>query len=185
MNLHLHKRARTTPAIREEIQNSDLSERQLVKKYRVTRSTIRKWKQRDSVFDGCHRPHTLATTLSPAQEAIVIHLRTSLRLPLDDLLAVTPEFLNPDLSRSGLDRCLRRHGVSNLKALMPAPEKPAHKTFKDYEPGFVHVDIKYVPAIDRSHASTSSSPSTGLAAGFTWNSNRISRQPRPVISWTP
>ena len=44
-------------------------------------------------------------------------------LPLDDLLAITCEFLCKDVSRSGLDRCLRRHGVSNIKALTPATPK--------------------------------------------------------------
>ena len=34
-------------------------------------------------------------------------------------MAVCREFLNPEVSRSGLDRCMRRHGVSNLKALLP------------------------------------------------------------------
>jgi hypothetical protein len=33
---------------------------------------------------------------------------------IDDLLAVVREFLNPEVSRSGLDRCLRRHGVGTL-----------------------------------------------------------------------
>jgi hypothetical protein len=89
----------------------------------------------------------LQTTLSPAQEAIVVALRRTLLLPLDDLLAVTREFVCEDVSRSGLDRCLRRHGVSDLKALMPQEDAPkaAPKTFKDYEPGFVHVDLKYLP----------------------------------------
>ena len=41
-------------------------------------------------------------------------LRKTLFLPLDDLLAAVREFLNPDVSRSGLDRCLRRHGAGNL-----------------------------------------------------------------------
>jgi hypothetical protein len=54
---------------------------------------------------------------------VVVQLRRLLLLPLDDLLAVTREFLNPDVSRSGLDRCLRRHGVSNLKALLPKPPR--------------------------------------------------------------
>lgn len=51
------------------------------------------------------------------------------------------------VSRSGLDRCLRRHGVSNLKALLPKEEgaKTPVKAFKDYAPGFVHVDVKYLP----------------------------------------
>jgi len=62
----------------------------------------------------------------------VVHLRRTLLLPLDDLLAVTREFLYPDISRSGLDRCLRRHGAGNLRNLAPKPDKP----FKAYEPGY-------------------------------------------------
>ena len=38
-------------------------------------------------------------------------LRRALLVCLDDLLAVVRKFLNPNLSRSGLDGCLRRHGV--------------------------------------------------------------------------
>ena len=102
MNIRLHQQARTTPAIRREIQSSSLSERALAHLYNITRSTIRKWKQRDAVDDVSHRPHHLQTTLSPAQERIVVYLRTALQLPLDDRLAVTREFLNPAVSRSGL-----------------------------------------------------------------------------------
>jgi transposase InsO family protein len=76
---------------------------------------------------------------------VVVQLRRLLLLPLDDLLAVTREFLNPDVSRSGLDRCLRRHGVSNLKALLPKTPAEPRKTFKAYQPGFLHVDLKYLP----------------------------------------
>lgn len=105
---------------------------------------------RDRAPDGAplkftSTPHNLQTTLTPAQEAVVVQLRRLLLLPLDDLLAVTREFLNPDVSRSGLDRCLRRHDVSNLKALLPKTPSEARKTFKTYEPGFVHVDVKYLP----------------------------------------
>jgi hypothetical protein len=38
-------------------------------------------------------------------------------LPLGDLSAVKREFQSPDLWRLGLDRCLRRHGENNLKAM--------------------------------------------------------------------
>jgi hypothetical protein len=55
--------------------------------------------------------------LTPAQEAVAVALRTTLQVALDDLLAVVREFLNPNVSRSGLDRCLRRHGVGNLRDL--------------------------------------------------------------------
>ena len=74
-----------------------------------------------------------------------MYLRRALLLPLDDLLAVTREFLCPAVSRSGLDRCLRRHGVGNLRVLRAAPDTALSKTFKTYEPGFVHVDVKYLP----------------------------------------
>lgn len=76
---------------------------------------------------------------------MVVALRRILLLPLDDWVAVTREFVPPEVSRSGLDRCLRRHGVSDLAALMPQEEgaQAAVKPFKDDEPGFVHIDIKY------------------------------------------
>jgi len=44
-----------------------------------------------------------------------VALSKTLRVSLDDLLAVVGEFLNPHASCSGLDRCLRRHGVGNLR----------------------------------------------------------------------
>lgn len=89
-----------------------------------------------------------------------MHLRRTLLLPLDDLLAVTREFLSPDVSRSGLDRCLRRHGVGNLNALKPAPPQESHKAFKSYEPGFVHMDVKYLPICrTRAGGATCSLPS--------------------------
>ncbi|MCS6786748.1 MAG: IS481 family transposase, partial [Thiobacillaceae bacterium] len=75
MLIQLHKKARTTPAIRQEIRTSTLSERKLAKKYGITRSSVRKWKQREDVHDRSHRPHHLATTLSAAQEAIVVELK--------------------------------------------------------------------------------------------------------------
>jgi hypothetical protein len=46
--------------------------------------------------------HTVHTTLSAAQEAIVLALRQSLYLPLDDLLFITKQYINADVSRSGI-----------------------------------------------------------------------------------
>ena len=72
-------------------------------------------------------------------------LRKTLLVSLDDLLAVVREFLNPDVSRSGLDRCLRRHGVGNLRDLQAKVARPKHSGFKAYEPGYIHIDVKYLP----------------------------------------
>jgi hypothetical protein len=60
-------------------------------------------------------------------------LRQHFLLPLDDLVAVTREFLCPEVSRSGMDRCLRRHGVGNLRELMPKEAKASVKAFKSCE----------------------------------------------------
>jgi len=147
MKIPVHPCARTTPKVRQELQTSTAGSRTLARQYHLARATVQKWRRRESVEDRSHRPHTLHTTLTPAQEAIVVYLRQTLLLPLDDLLAVTREFLNAAVSRSGLDRCLRRHGVANLRALQPTPAVKPHKPFKTYEPGFLHVDVKYLPAI--------------------------------------
>jgi len=64
---------------------------------------------------------------------------------LDDLLAVVREFLNPNASRSGLDRCLRRHSVGNLRDLKAKEARPKRSGFKAYEPGYIHIDVKYLP----------------------------------------
>ncbi len=58
------------------------------------------------------------TTPTAKQELMVVGLRRTLLLPTDDLLAVTREFIIPAVSRAGLDRCIRRHGVSDLRDLV-------------------------------------------------------------------
>ena len=145
MIIALHKNARTTPAIRAEIAASTDSVAVLAARYHVGEGTIRRWRTREVFTDASHTAHRLQTTLTPAQEAIVVELRKTLLLPLDDLLAITREFLCADVSRSGLDRCLRRHGVGNLRALLPEQPKEPVQGFKAYEPGYVHVDVKFLP----------------------------------------
>lgn len=150
----IHKQARTTPQLRAEIQRSALSERALAQKYNVSRSTVRKWKYRQTTADRSHRPHRLHTALTPAQEAITVELRRTLLLSTDDLLVVVREFIKPEMVRSALQRLLVRHGVSQRKDLIPTPEgeTPPKKSFKDYVPGYLHIDIKYLPQMsDESH----------------------------------
>ena len=148
----IHANARTTPRIRREIQMapSSVSNAALARRYGIHRHTVAKWRKRVSTEDASARPHRLCTTLTEAQEQVVVAIRELLLLPLDDLLVVVREFIEPCLSRSALDRCLRRHGVSDLRTLQrerdgdkAAPHPP--KRFKAYEPGFVHIDVKYLP----------------------------------------
>jgi transposase InsO family protein len=147
MTIRLHANATTTPRIRRYIQQSSKTDKGLAKELGISLDTVRRWRKRSEVHDHSHTPHRLPTTLNEAQEAVVIELRRSLLLPLDDLLVVTREFIHPEASRSALDRLLRRHGVSRLADLIPKEDETQAKpkTFKSYEPGFVHVDIKYLP----------------------------------------
>jgi len=149
--MNVHSQARTTPKIREEIRASKghMTIDEAAKHFNVSRSTIIKWRNRDSFEDRSHRPKTLRTSLNATQEAIVVELRRSLLLTVDDLLVVVREFIYDKMGRSSLLRLLERHGVNNLKALYAEQsgehEQPKPKTFKDYEPGYLHVDIKYLP----------------------------------------
>ena len=52
MNLNLHKNARTTPAIRQELRESTQSERELAREYHLNRATVRQWRRRDT-RSGC------------------------------------------------------------------------------------------------------------------------------------
>ena len=52
MNLNLHKNARTTPAIRQELRESTKSERELAREYHLNRATVRKWRRRDTGQGG-------------------------------------------------------------------------------------------------------------------------------------
>ena len=138
MLISLHKNATTTPAVRLALQQSSSTDSELAARYGIGVDTVRKWRHRTSVHDASHTAHRLQTTLNAAQEELVIYLRTQLLLPLDDLLAVVREFIEPAMSRS-----VRRRGHSRLP-VPPLPDSES-KPFKAYEPGYVHVDVKYLP----------------------------------------
>ena len=109
-----HANATTTLEMREFIRESDLPTAVLARLLKVSESTVRKWRKRESTDDKSHVPKQLNTTLSPAQEYVIVELRTRLLLSLDELLEVCKQFINVNASRAGLQRCLKRHGVSRL-----------------------------------------------------------------------
>ena len=138
MNVRLHKNATTTPKVRAAIQEAPASvtTEALAARFGVHVNTVSKWRRRKTVEDASHRPHKLHTTLPPELEEIVVELRRTLLLGVDDLLVVIRRFIAPKMSRSALDRLLRRHGVSRLRDLEPRPEPDQPpKRFKSYEPG--------------------------------------------------
>ena len=171
MLIALHKNARTTPAVRAEIAASDEPASILAQRFGITEQTVYKWKKRDVFADRSHTAHRLQTVLTPAQETVVVHLRRTLLLPLDDLLAVTREFICPHVSRSGLDRCLRRHGAGNLNALKPQEPAVAHKVTL---PRFhVHQVMQPNERSPRSLGAGSRWPSAGAGGCTSPRSNRL------------
>jgi hypothetical protein len=149
MLIRLHKKATTTPAIREYIRTSGQPIKVLARELNLNVATVRKWRGRESPQDASHRPHRMHTTLSPMQETLVVELRRTLLLSLDDLTAITRAHIHPEASRAALGRLLKREGVSRLSELIPAEEGETgpQKTFKDYAPGYLHIDLKELPKL--------------------------------------
>ena len=145
--LQIHPNARTTPAVRALIACSAESTGILAKRYGVSTETIRKWRKRgaEDVQDHSSRPQTLRWRATEEERAIVCELRRSTGFPLDDLAFTVQHFL-PHLNRDSIYRILKAEGLNRLPQRSPAPETST-KTFKEYDLGFIHVDIKHLPKL--------------------------------------
>src|SRR3954467_5748652 len=142
----IHPKARTTPAVRAEIARSREPTGVLAQRYSVSTETIRKWRQRGPADcqDHSSRPHKLPWKASEAERAIVCALRRATGFPLDDLTFILTHFL-PHLNRDAVYRILKAEGLNRLS---PADRtRKPHSAFKDYEVGFVHVDVKHLPKL--------------------------------------
>src|SRR5882757_3998135 len=145
MDLALHANATTTPKTRSYIQHSKKAVAELVDELGVSETTIRRWRGRTTVGDRSHRPKRLTTNLSAMEETLVCELRTALQLPLDDIVQVMRRCVNGKLSRSAIHRCLQRHGISQRKK----PDRPSGGVFEQATVGFIHFDLKHLPALER------------------------------------
>ncbi len=110
--MRTHKNATTTPEIRALLQQAQGSDYALAQRFGISRATVRKWRQRNDVADASHAAHRPREALAPEQQALVVWLRVVLQLPLDDLLEAVRVWVTPRISRSALDRLLRRHLLS-------------------------------------------------------------------------
>lgn len=130
--------------MRAEIARSAERTDVLARRYGVSTETIRKWRWRgpEDCLGRSARPHKLPWKASEEERAVVGALRRATGFPLDDLTFVVRHFL-PHLDRDNVYRILRAAGLSRR----PPAERPAKKagTFKEYELGFVHVDVKHLP----------------------------------------
>lgn len=133
----LHGSAKTTHAVRAELQRSQASSAELARRFGINEKTVRKWRSRRTVDDEPMGPkERRSSTLSAIEEAAIVALRVQARLPLDDVFVALKDVI-PHLTRSSLHRCLQRHGISRL----PKADREKPKRFKAYEIGYFHIDI--------------------------------------------
>ena len=155
----LHGSAKTTHAIRAAIQRSQASIKALSARYDLNPKTVAKWKKRDFVDDAPMGPKNVrSTVLSVVEEALVVAFRKHTLLPLDDCLYALQATI-PQLTRSSLHRCLRRHGMSRLPDMGGTDRRRGSRRI----PSAISTLIspRFVP---RKAGSICSSPSTGPAS---------------------
>ncbi len=116
----VHPQARITPRTRTEIRCSTESAGKLAELYNISKASALKRRGLDDCLDRAPRAHDLGTTLSPAQERLVLEMCRLCLLPLDDLLSLTQRFINPKASRAGVSRLLRREGTASARLTFSA-----------------------------------------------------------------
>ena len=147
MGILYHKNAKTTIHTRRQIKESSETIEALAKRLCLNKNTILKWKNRELLEDKSCTPHKVNTVLSELDEWIICEVRKTAKISIDELSETLKPFL-PHLNRHNIYRCLKRHGLSRLKELTQEIEiKEVKKEFKEYGPGYVHVDIKEMPKL--------------------------------------
>jgi transposase InsO family protein len=143
--MQVHANAMINPRQRPILFHSSESYSQLARFYGVSKATIHRWKHREDAKEGSCRPHTIHYALSSEEEAFVLGLRSH-GLPLDEVVE-TAEAVIPHVRRSSVHRLFVRCRVNRPpKKETGEEEKPG--TFKTYAPGFLHIDLFYLPKLD-------------------------------------
>jgi transposase-like protein len=138
-----HANATTNVRLRTEINQSNLTNLQLSEHYGVSQKTVSKWKKRAKFEDKSSRPKTIHYALSRLEMLIVVELRLITWWALDEITeAINPE--NPEKIRSAVYRTFVREQVNQV----PVKEKEKSKKFKEYDPGYLHIDVTYLPKIN-------------------------------------
>src|SRR3954469_7438503 len=145
---HIHPNARTTPADRAEIAWAKERTGVLAQRYSVSTETIRKWRQRgaEDCLDHSARPHQLPWKATEEERAVVCALRRITNFALDDLTFVITHFLS-HLNRDSIWRILKAEGLNRRPTSVSSRSVKGTGTFKEYDLGFIHIDIKHLPKL--------------------------------------
>lgn len=135
-----HSNAATNLNIRSQIQNSSGSNSDLASQFGVSKQTVSKWKNRNFLQDAFCTPLNIAYALSDLERALVISLRKSSWMPIDEVWE-TLLVENSKISRSSVYRVFVKENIN----VVPQQKKETAKKFKEYEPGYLHIDVTYLP----------------------------------------
>lgn len=146
--MQIHPQARTTPAVRAEIARSTEPVRIVARRYGISDETVRKWRKRGerACQDRSSRPKRLPWRVTEEERAIICAVRRATGFPLDDLTFVLRHFL-PHLNRDNIYRVLRAEGLNRRPAQPPALPAKGQGRFRDYDLGYVHIDVKHLPKL--------------------------------------
>jgi transposase InsO family protein len=140
--MQIHSNATTNINQRRFFGQSPESCKRLSGACHVSPATVCKWKGRDDQQDRSSRPKTIHYAFSPDEEKIILALRKK-GLALDALTRAVVKVL-PDAKRSSIHRLLVRKEVNVLPQYQKEKrERPGR--FKDYLPGYIHIDCFYLP----------------------------------------
>jgi transposase-like protein len=138
-----HTNAKTNSHSREIIQQSSLTNVELSERFEINEKTVSKWKNREYSIDKSSRPHTIKRSLTDLEREIIRVVRQLTWIELDDLVdTVLPTI--PKANRSNVYRTLVAFDINRV----PEEKKEQAKKFKEYEPGYLHIDVTYLPKLD-------------------------------------
>jgi IS30 family transposase len=112
MKQSYHTNAKTNIHNRQQIQNNfSLSNRKIAENLNISSQTVSKWRNRDFQKDISSCPKTIKYSLSELETALVLSIRSSSWLPLDEVFEML-QARSPFVSRSSIYRCFVRCQVS-------------------------------------------------------------------------
>lgn len=135
-----HSNAKTNINNREQIQKCSDRNQVIAERFNISKQTASKWRNRGFITDASSRPKNIEYALTELETALLISIRRSSWLALDEVFETLLE-QNDAISRSSVYRCFVKHGINQV----PAEEKDKAKKFKAYEPGYIHIDVTYLP----------------------------------------
>jgi len=135
-----HSNAQTNKNIRIQIQNSTQTNTTLAQQFGVSLATISKWKNRDFTEDKSSTPKMIAYALSEVEKEIIKKMRTSTWMSLEEVLECIKQ-VNSSISKSSVYRYFVKENINKI----PTEKKEEAKKFKAYQPGYLHIDVTYLP----------------------------------------